>query len=627
MSLLRHRIPIYALSSRSKSTVPSSSSYLKNPEPQSSSPPKINVPFSHPQTGPFVQPQFRHSNAYLSDGFLRRNLERLLPPSVFRDVQPDLVRFGERVSTDIWKLSRECEENPPFLRQSDAWGNRIDEIVTCPAWKEQKNVSAQEGLIALAYERSHEEFSRLHQVVKLSLFGPASGLYGCPLAMTDGAAKTIESNEIASLQEPFRHLTSRDPHQFWTSGQWMTEKAGGSDVGSGTETLAMQDPDRPDKYRLYGYKWFSSATDSDMSLTLARVVDSAGQVVKGSRGISMFYVKMRREDGSLNGIQVQKLKNKLGTRQLPTGELLLDGTEAQLISSEGRGIPSITNMLTVTRMHNIITSVAGPRKMLSLSRDYARRRKAFGKSLDEHILHMQTLCRLETETRGCAVLMLDLARQLGLDDCGKIADQDKLLLRLFMPVAKMYTAKSTMASLSEGLESFGGQGYIEDTGLPTLFRDGQVLPIWEGTSNVMSLDVLRSIAKSNGEVLVAFNSRVSGIVKAGKSSSNPVFQSAAEQLSAALGGTVKFVQGNSQILEIAGRDLTVSLAHVYIGSLLLEHAMSEAGDKTDLFTVKQWLETRTLAPVVLNDKNGVYQDDLVTYRDMVYDGYDENQLL
>ena len=265
--------------------------------------------------------------------------------------------------------------------------------------------------------------------------------------------------------------------------------------------------------------------------------------------------------------------------------------------------------------------------MISLSRDYARRRMAFGKTLDNQILHMQTLSRLETETRGCAILMLDLARQLGLDDAGKIGDQDKLLLRLFMPVAKMYTAKSTMSSLSEGLESFGGQGYIEDTGLPTLFRDGQVLPIWEGTSNVMSLDVLRSIAKSKGEVLMAFQGRVSATVKSAESSPNPVLNSAAGQIAKALGSTLKFVQGNPGSLEMASRDLTNSLAHIYIGSLLLEHAMSKSADSTDIFTLKQWLETRILSPVVENAKNGVYQDGLETYKDMVYDSYDEKYLL
>ncbi len=237
-------------------------------------------------------------------------------------------------------------------------------------------------------------------------------------------------------------------------------------------------------------------------MVLCRIVDEVGNSEPGGKGISMFYLRTRKDDGSLNGIQVMhyfleyvpfclissdikqrltlhnkvvKLKNKLGTRQLPTGELLLDGAEASLVSDPGRGIPSISSMLTVTRLHNVVSSVAAMRKVVQLARDYATRRSAFGRRLDEHPLHLQTLSRMETEARACTALMLDLAFKLGLDDCGRIGENDALLLRLMMPVAKMYTAKRAVSVVSEGLECFGGQGYIEDTGLPTMFRDAQVL--------------------------------------------------------------------------------------------------------------------------------------------------------
>ena len=168
------------------------------------------------------------------------------------------------------------------MRQTTSWGKRLDTIVTSHAWRQQKSISAEEGLISIAYERKQDEFSRLYQIVKLGLYSPASGLYSCPLAMTDGAAKTIEANGLDDLAPQYRRLISRNPQEFWTSGQWMTEKGGGSDVGSGTETLAVRTGD--DSFNLYGYKWFSSATDSDMTLTLARVVDDdSGQYVEGSK--------------------------------------------------------------------------------------------------------------------------------------------------------------------------------------------------------------------------------------------------------------------------------------------------------------------------------------------------------
>ena len=351
--------------------------------------------FSRANVGKFVQPEPHHENAFTSDSFLQSYLRRVIPKDIMDTIEPDLSMFGERCATDIYALGQECEVNPPYLVQSTAWGRRVDHIITCQAWKEQKRISAKEGLIAIPYERAEGEFSRLYQISKLFMYSPASGLYWCPLAMTDGAAKTIESQNL-NLPEAFSHLTSRDPALFWTSGQWMTEKRGGSDVGQATETVAVHQGGNC--YKLYGYKWFSSATDSDMALTLARVVDTMGEVQGRSKGISMFFLKTKQADGSLNNIEVVKMKNKLGTRQLPTAELLLDGVDAELISQPGRGIASISSMLTITRLHNITSSVGAMRKIVSLARDYATRRKAFGDSIDNQPLHIQTLSRMEVKS-------------------------------------------------------------------------------------------------------------------------------------------------------------------------------------------------------------------------------------
>jgi alkylation response protein AidB-like acyl-CoA dehydrogenase len=231
----------------------------------------------------------------------------------------------------------------------------------------------------------------------------------------------------------------------------MTEKRGGSDVNGGTETLATPIKEQPGLYSLVGYKWFSSATDSDIALVLGRINDM-------SSGLSMFLLRTRDpETNTLNGIEIVKLKNKLGTRQLPTAELVLNGSEARILSDEGRGVAGISNMLTITRLHNIISSVALQRKIVSLARDYSQRRMAFDKKIAQHPLHLRTMSHIEVDVRGCTAIMLDLARQLGLQDTGSIEDADRLLLRLMMPVAKMFTAKKAVANASEGIECFGGQ--------------------------------------------------------------------------------------------------------------------------------------------------------------------------
>ncbi len=224
-----------------------------------------------------------------------------------------------------------------------------------------KSIGASEGLISIAYDRKHSIYSRLYQVLKLYLFAPSSGLFSCPLAMTDGAAKTLQplsSTGDKLSQEVFRRLISRDSLLAWTSGQWMTERRGGSDVAQGTETIAAEQPDST--YKLFGYKWFSSATDADVTITLARCHNREQE--KPSKGLTMFLAKVRSDCGGLNGIEIHKLKDKLGTRQMPTAELLLDGCVAQKLSEDGRGIAEMSNMLNITRLHNALASVSNMRR-------------------------------------------------------------------------------------------------------------------------------------------------------------------------------------------------------------------------------------------------------------------------
>ena len=205
------------------------------------------------------------------------------------------------------------------------------------------------------------------------------------------------------------------------------------------------------------------------------------------------YVETRDPAGRLNGIRVERLKDKLGTRKVPTAELTLEGAHAELVGEPRNGTRHIEPMLVVTRTWNSVTSVAFMRRALMLARSYAKRRRAFGAPLDQLPLHVDTLAGLEAETRGAFLLAFELVELMGRAECDEIDDRQRALLRLITPIAKLLTAKQAVSVVSECIEAFGGAGYVEDTGLPTLMRDTQVLPIWEGTTNVLSLDaVLRS---------------------------------------------------------------------------------------------------------------------------------------
>lgn len=439
----------------------------------------------------FVQSPPGVGAPYDDDAALRSLLGRLLPPDVLRDAGPSLRAMG-RLSAELYPEQLADRGNEPVLTQWDAWGNRVDRIELTPLWRRAERIAAEHGVVATAYERAHGAFSRIHQFALAYLFTPSTDIYSCPLAMTDGAARALldsRNAELAARAVP--HLTSRDPARFWTSGQWMTETTGGSDVGR-SETVARRADDGG--WRLYGRKWFTSAATSQMALTLARPEGNP----PGGRGLALFYVETRDEAGRLRGIRIDRLKDKLGTRKLPTAELTLDGTPAFPVRGLADGVRSIAPMLNVTRTWNAVSAVALMRRGLVLARDYAERRHAFGATLATQPLHADTLASLEAEWEGALHLTFRVVELLGALEAETLDDAGRALLRVLTPIAKLTTARQGVTVASEVVEAFGGAGYVEDTGIPAILRDMQVLSIWEGTTNVLSLDTLRAIESVGG---------------------------------------------------------------------------------------------------------------------------------
>ena len=524
-------------------------------------------------------------NPYRADQFLRILLAEYLPPDLIDPISKDLKRFGKRITEEIDELGRQAELEQPILVQYSAWGERIDELRTCFAWKQLKRISAEEGLVSLAYERANSEYSRIHQAAKLHLFAPSSGLYSCPLAMTDGAAKLIKEENVTSLMDTaFKFLTSRSPAQFWTSGQWMTERMGGSDVSGGTETVAVKQTD--DSYRLFGQKWFTSAVDSEMAFTLARIQHPDNSK---DEQLSLFYLETRLENGTLNSIQIDKLKNKLGTRQLPTAELTLAGSIAQLIGRPKKGVRQISHMLTVTRLHNSLAATGTMRRIVQLACDYAKKRETFGIPLFKHPLYIRTLAGLEMRTIKATAFVFDVSRLLGLVEGGEMFENNIILLRTLTPLLKMYTAKEAVSVISEGLECFGGQGYIEDTGLPRLLRDAQVLPIWEGTTNIQCLDLIRVHSSTDGQWYTVFTNVIKQRIRKA-SAAGVELASIADKLSSdvtQLEMIMEEVLMDFVLFETASRDISFTLCNIYIASLFLEYASSKSARRIMTYMAEQ----------------------------------------
>jgi len=369
-------------------------------------------------------------------------------------------------------------------------GRRVDQVRVNAAWSEYARVAAEEGLVAIGYERAHGRYARLHQFALAYLFHPSSQIYTCPLAMTDGCARTLEVlGSGATRERVLSHLIARDPARAWTSGQWMTERVGGSDVGL-SETVARRDGEG---WRLFGTKWFTSAVGSQVALTLARPEGNG----PGGKGLALFLVELRDGDGRLRNITVLRLKEKLGTRNLPTAELRLEGTPAEPVAGLSDGVRDMATMLNLTRTWNAVCAAASLRRGVALARDYAQRRVAFGAPLAEKPLHQETLADLAAEQEAAFLLTFHAVELLGRQETGELDAPGEAALRVLHPLAKLTTARQAVAGASEALEAFGGAGYVEDTGLPELLRDAQVLAIWEGTTNVLALEVYRAIQRAD----------------------------------------------------------------------------------------------------------------------------------
>lgn len=537
------------------------------------------MPNTTPYSG-FIQQMPKLNNEFTDDEFLQDYLQTYFPTDALKEITPDLTQFGKRVAGEFLAWARDAEVNKPQLIQFDAWGKRIDEIKVSKGWLNLEKVAAEDGLVAIAYERIYKEHSRLYQFVKLYLYTASSAIYTCPLAMTDGAARLIELYGDDFLKEnAYKGLTSRNPATFKTSGQWMTERTGGSDV---SRSMTFATPDGTD-YVLSGHKWFTSAITANMAFTLA----STEQPVVGKRApLSLFHLPIRNDDGTLNGIEVEALKDKLGTRALPTAQLLLTGAKAKLVGEKGKGVKTIATLFNITRIYNTVSAVSYLRRAYSLSKAYSSIRESFGQKIEKHVLHQKSLRELEIAYQSNTILAFFLARLLGKEECNTATETEKALLRFLTPVAKLFTAKQSIQYASEHIEMFGGIGYLEDSGIPVMLRDVQTLSIWEGTTNVLSLDMLRAAEKENG--LAAFKEFTANLLA---EINTPELAQQKDALQRKVKALFDFVSNikSKEALVAASRDIAFYVAEITIALLWLDFLKTNYSKSNYLNTLNYWL--------------------------------------
>jgi len=430
------------------------------------------------------------TNYWAVDPTMRRVARRAYPEAEFADAEQRLEWLGEQAGTRIVENSELVERHPPELDTYDRMGELANEVDYHPALADTERATYCEfGLahdVFHAPEGREEPFGLTHAIAGEVLLSFADPGFVCPAAMTVGAALVLERYaDSEEVREYFTRLTSDDPEEYVEGAMFLTEKQGGSDVGA-NETVARE-TDREGAYELEGEKWFCSNIDAEGTLALARREGAPD----GTEGLSLFLVP-HTVDGELNDQRYRRLKDKLGTLSVPTGEVEFTGATGYLVGEPETGFKQMTEMLNFERLSNAAASVGIMGRCLLESKVHAASREAFGDTIDQYPLMRRDLVEMQTTYEACAAFTFAAAELL--DDYRRTGDRDSdayRLLRLLVPVAKYRTARESVDMASYACEVLGGNGYVAGFGTERMLRDAQVLPIWEGTSNVLSLEVLR----------------------------------------------------------------------------------------------------------------------------------------
>ena len=431
---------------------------------------------------------------FAADPAFRRLMARMLPKPMHDWALPRFARMGVQAATEVNPLAIAADRTPPQHRPYDPVGNRIDEIVYHPSYPEMVRIAYGSGLVSLGYDpNAAPGLGRVPHAVTFGLgylFAQAeAGLY-CPVCLTAGTARMVAKFASPELQRRYLpRLTTANVEELWQGAMFLTEKAGGSDVGQ-TSLKAVKDGEA---WRLWGDKWFCSNADAGVMMVLAR---PEGAEV-GTRGLGLFLVPRNLEDGSRNPIRINRLKDKLGVRSMASAELDFQGAIAYPVGDLTKGFHYMAEMLNLSRVFNSVASIAVSRRALFEAIRYIRDRVAFGKTVDQHALAREILARMIVEQEAATQLVFQTIHHLDQVDAG--AESDGPLLRILTPMIKAHTGKLAVSHASEAMELHGGNGYIEDFVTARLLRDAQVLPIWEGTTNILVLDTLRAMLKEKAQ--------------------------------------------------------------------------------------------------------------------------------
>jgi alkylation response protein AidB-like acyl-CoA dehydrogenase len=553
------------------------------------------TPFSSATPAQDAMPTTRGLNFYLEDRNFQLLCESVMDAETFARAAPHLTALGEIAGGELDGLAAVADRNPPTLRAWDEQGRRVDEVVRHPAYLQMEEIAfGRFGLAAMAHRPGVLGWpDRVPQVVKYALsYLFAQSEFGllCPVNMTDSCARMLGafgSEELRARYLP--HLTSTDLAALWQGTQWMTERTGGSDVGAST-TVARRGADG--QWRLWGDKWFTSVANAEVALTLARPEGAPA----GTRGLGMFLVPKRLPDGSKNAWTINRLKDKLGSRSMATGEVTYAGAIGYVVGDLASGFKQMMEMVNGSRLSNAMRAAGLMRRAVLESLVHARQRVAFGRPLAELPLLRSNLLSMLLDAEAAASVILNGAALLDRREAG--AADARTLARVWTPLAKYWITLRARDVAAEAMNVRGGNGYVEEWVNPRLLRDAYLGAIWEGSANVVALDVQRAILKDRGlEALAVFIA--DRLARVSEPAAKPWVDRVRAGLESLSRQTAAWAALPADERELQARPVADALYHLLAGALLLAEgqALRERGQgyrkllAAGLY-LERWLEPR-----------------------------------
>jgi acyl-CoA dehydrogenase len=445
----------------------------------------------HPELANAI-PDARGINLYRADRDAAPLFAHYLPADLFRHLEPHFDRLGTLAGDRLDRLATIADRNPPTLSVRRRTGEDCNVIEKHPAYVEMERLAFAELGLAAASHRGvlgwPEPMPPSAKYALTYLFVQAEFGLLCPVNMTDSLTRTLKRHGAPALVARFiDRLTSLDLDTLAQGAMFMTEQGAGSDIAA---TTTRADPQQDGMWRLTGDKWFCSNPDAELALVLAR-----SEAAPGLGGVSLFLLPKMRRDGAPNAYRILRLKDKLGTRSMASGEIRLEGAEAYLVGERGRGFQQMADMVNSSRLSNGVRAAGLMRRAASEALFVAHRRKAFGKALIEMPLMRRQLSKILVATEQARTMVFLTADALHRADQGE--PEAAKLARIMTPLIKFRACRDARRVTGDAMEVRGGCGYIEEWPDARLLRDAHLGSIWEGTSNIVALDVLRAIARDD----------------------------------------------------------------------------------------------------------------------------------